>query len=95
MMLLNAFSLQMVDFPATIVAEEISPPNCDELKNMVSAIGHADTATILGVGMRLINVQLKKGDVAIVAQLIGGRLPEGSTMLPEGFAFKFIKITIN
>lgn len=35
-----------------------------------------------------------EGDVAYVAQLQGGRLPEGSTTLPKGFSFKFIKATI-
>lgn len=59
-----------------------------------SAIGHQDTANILGVPMNRINITLKKGDVAYVAQLQGGRLPEGSTTLPEGFSFKFFKVEI-
>jgi len=59
-----------------------------------SAIGHADTARVLGVEPNRINVHLAKGDVAYIAQLMGGRLPEGSTTLPEGFKFKFIRVEV-
>lgn len=88
--LLNAFSLQMVDVPCSVCFEEV-----DALPDgLVSAIGHQDTANVLGVPMNRINVHLSKGDVAYVAQLQGGRLPEGSTTLPDGFSFKFIKVTV-
>ena len=88
--LLNAFSLQMVDVPCNVHFEEV-----DELPDgLISAIGHQDTANVLEVPMNRINVHLSKGDVAYVAQLQGGRLPEGSTTLPDGFSFKFIKVTI-
>lgn len=89
--LLNAFSLQMVaDFPATVTFEEVA-----ELPNgLISAIGHQDTANVLGVTMNRINVSLKSGDVFYIAQLQGGRLPEGSTTLPEGYSFRFLKGTI-
>lgn len=88
--LLNAFSLQMIDVPASVTFEEVeSLP-----EGLTSAIGHADTAAVLGVPMNRVNVKLNKGDVAYVAQLTGGRLPEGSTTLPEGFKFKFIKVTV-
>lgn len=89
--LLNAFSLQMiVDFPVNVSFDVV-----DVLPDgLTSAIGHADTAAVLGVPMNRINVTLHKGDVAYVAQLQGGRLPEGSTTLPDGFSFKFIKVTV-
>jgi len=88
--LLNAFSLQMVDVPCSVHFEEV-----DELPDgLTSAIGHADTAHVLGVEPNRINVHLSKGDTAYVAQLQGGRLPEGSTTLPDGFSFKFIKVTV-
>ena len=88
--LLNDFSLQMIDVPASVKFEEVeSLP-----EGLTSAIGHADTAAVLGVPMNRINVKLNSGDVAFIAQLVGGRLPEGSTSLPEGFKFKFIKVTI-
>lgn len=89
--LLNAFSLQMVETPCTASFTEV-----DSLPSgLTSAIGHQDTANVLGVEMNRINVSLKKGDVAYVAQLVGGRLPEGSTTLPSGFSFKYIKVVIS
>lgn len=88
--LLNAFSLQMLEGDATVKFTEVS-----ELpEGLTSAIGHQDTANVLGVEMNRINVTLKQGDVAFVAQLQGGRLPEGSTTLPDGFTFKFIKVEV-
>lgn len=92
MYLLNAFSLQMIDVPSTVKFEEIDRP--ENLQELTSAVGHADTAAVLGVKMNRVSVHLNKGDQAIVAQLVGGRLPEGATTLPEGFEFKFIKVTV-
>ena len=88
---LNAFSLQMVkDFPCVVMFEEVeSLP-----EGLTSAIGHADTAHVLGYEPNRVNVTLNSGDVAYVAQLQGGRLPEGATTLPDGFSFKFIKVTV-
>ena len=90
MYLLNSFSLQMVDVPCSVMFEEVQKLP----EGLVSAVGHADTAKVLGVECNRMNVHLSKGDVAYVAQLQGGRLPEGSTTLPKGFSFKFIKATI-
>lgn len=89
--LLNAWSLQMIDsFPVNLKVEEVeSLP-----EGLTSAVGHQDTANVLGVPMNRINVKLTLGDVAYVAQLQGGRLPEGSTTLPEGFSFKYLKVTV-
>lgn len=80
----------MVDTPCSVSFEEV--PALPE--GLVSAIGHQDTANVLGVPVNRISVHLAKGDVAYVAQLTGGRLPEGSTTLPDGFEFKFIKVTV-
>ena len=89
--LANAFSLQMLsELPSNIKVEEIN-----ELPaGLISAVGHQDTANVLGVEMNRINISLKTEDILYVAQLQGGRLPEGSTKLPDGFSFKFLKITI-
>lgn len=88
--LLNAFSLQMVDVPCNVKFTEVSKlPN-----GLTSAVGHQDTANVLGVEMNRINVHINKGETAYVAQLQGGRLPEGSTTLPDGFSFKFIKVEV-
>lgn len=90
--LANAFSLQMLDTNVTtrVLIEPVkkNPSDC------ISAVGHADTARILGVECNRINLRLKKGDVLYVAQVLGGRLPEGSTTLPEGFKMTFLKVTI-
>jgi hypothetical protein len=92
MKLLNSFSVQMLaEFPATAIFTEIPKP---DLSSAESFIGHADTAAVLGVPMNRANVSLKRGDRAIIAQLTGGRLPEGATTLPAGFSFKWISVEI-
>lgn len=89
--LLNAFSLQMITGHCIIEVEDV-----DTLPDgLTSAIGHQDTANVLGVPMNRINVSLKEGDTAYVAQLVGGRLPEGATTLPEGFKFVYKKVTLH
>ena len=80
----------MVDAPCSITVEEVeSLPD-----GLVSAVGHEDTARLLGVAMNRINVHLNRGDTAYVAQLIGGRLPEGTTTLPDGSTLRFYKVTV-
>lgn len=90
MYLLNAFSLQMVEYPSTIHVEEVEALPA----GLESAVGHADTARVLGVQMNRVSVHLKRGDVAYVAQLVGGRLPEGCTTLPEGFTFRYLRVEV-
>ncbi|MBR5950696.1 MAG: DUF1874 domain-containing protein [Actinomycetaceae bacterium] len=92
----NAFSLQMVDRDnwSKIRVIPIGAPSAERLKAAQSAVGHADTAAVLGVACNRINVKLKEGDVLLVAQLTGGRLPEGATTLPEGFSFSWAKVFI-
>lgn len=36
--------------------------------------------------------EIKVSEIAF--ELVGGRLPEGSTTLPEGFSFKLLKVEI-
>lgn len=97
----NAFSLQMIETPVTITVTEISEDtffkeivpaiNAGQIK---STIGHQDTANVLSVPCDRCNINLKEGDVLFVAQIVGGRLPEGCTKLPEGFKFKFLKVVL-
>ena len=54
---MNAFSLQMLDGDATVKFTEV--PELPE--GLTSAIGHADTAKVLGVEMNRVNVTRKKG----------------------------------
>ena len=68
-----------------------------ELKygTVVSCVGHADTAAILSklIGLDLpvnrVSVKLEKGDLLIVGQYVGQRLPEGTIELPEGAAIEW------
>lgn len=95
--LVNAFSIQMLSGPATVKFEEIALE--DIPADVISAVGHADTANVLTnmlgfpVPMNRINVALDENSELFVAQLVGGRLPEGATTLPEGFQFKFFRVT--
>lgn len=90
MYILNAFSLQMVSLPCTVKFTKV-----DTLpEGLESAIGHKDTAELLGYEMNRVNVHLKVGDVAYIAQFMGGRLAEGCTTLKEGSLFTFIKAEV-
>ena len=92
----NAFSLQMVqpeDLPQVrIVAVE--RPAAYEVSVATSIVGHADIAAVLGVAMNRASVTLERGDYLYVAQLIGGRLPEGCKTLPEGFRLQWILVEV-
>lgn len=89
--LANAFSIQMLPEDGASVDFEVVKTLPDGL---VSAVGHADTARVLGVECSRVSIKLGHGGVLYVAQLMGGRLPEGTTELPEGFWFKFFKVTV-
>ena len=96
--LVNAFSIQMLQKGGVVRFEEIDAT--DIPSDVTSAVGHADTANVLTnmlgfeVPMNRAFVTLDEDTELYVAQLVGGRLPEGSTSLPEGFSFKFYKVTI-
>lgn len=93
----NAFSLQMLPEikEGEVANVRISEVDESEAKTGTeSIVGHVDTAAVLNVPFNRISVKLKHGDVLYVAQLQGGRLPEGATTLPEGFKFKFLKVVI-
>lgn len=109
--LLNAFSLNMINCEngESIIARfnEMPFEKVDELlfvdgKEIVSHIGHATTADILG---RMLGVSIpavrdnflvdtKGEDIVIVCQYKGDRLQEGATSLPEGASFKFYELQI-
>lgn len=88
----NAFSLAMLDGKAHTITVV---PVTDFPKDAVSVVGHPDTAAVLGVSYNRTNLKLSKGDVLYVAQLLGGRLPEGATTLPDSFSFQFFKVTVD
>ena len=101
MFILNAFSLNMVVGDADVVVREVSQKVAAiHADACVSAVGHADTAAVfsavLGVPVpcNRATVALKPGDVALVGQYSGPRLPEGATSLPEGAAIKWLVVGV-
>ena len=99
--LVNAFSAQMlknVSNGLNVHFQEIAAT--DIPADVQSAIGHTDTAAVLSsllgfeVPTNRINVSLDSETILYLAQLQGGRLPEGATTLPDGFCFKFLKVFI-
>jgi len=103
MMLLNAFSLNMVaDLSGSVSWEAIS---LDEARKLLatgfeSAVGHESTAAVfadqLGVSVeaRRVTVALSSGDTALVGQYRGLRLPEGATALPDGATITWFRIIL-
>ena len=90
----NAFSLQMLsELPASIKVEKCTEEEALSKEN-TSVVGHPDTARVLGVAFNRVSVKVNKGDVVYVAQVVGGRLPEGCTTLPEGLSMVFLKVTM-
>lgn len=98
----NAFSLQMLDLSKVnnIAVEPISKHEVKRLinkykNNFKSIVGHQDTANVLTdmlgieVSYNRESVKLNMQDMLIVAQVTGGRLPEGATTLPEGVNIVF------
>ena len=98
----NAFSLQML--PLECVSDiKATPVTKEEVaqSDFTSVVGHLDTANVLTdllgkkVTCNRVNLALEPHDVLYVAQLVGGRLPEGATMLPEGYEFKFVRVELS
>lgn len=103
MFVTNAFSVNML---SESVAVSFCKLDTEQAKRMVrtygavSAIGHPDTAKVVSglLGIELaasrINVSLKSGDMMLVAQYTGPRLPEGATELPEGAQIVFWSVVL-
>lgn len=98
----NAFSLQMLDCSVQHQVT-VTPVTIEEVSStdFVSVVGHQDTAavcsSILGkeVAFNRTSLRLMPGDVLYVAQVVGGRLPEGVTELPDGFQLTWLKVIVN
>ena len=106
----NAFSLQMLaarpdhEYRVTVrpmtLAEVVSYLDWQGQQGYGtrSAIGHADTAAIVG-GMIGVPLEAARRSIQvgcepiIVAQYIGPRLPEGTTALPEGARIEFFLVS--
>lgn len=105
MKLFNAFSIQMVAAlnEASVSFKKIDVEQAKSLlagNEVDSYVGHVDTANIISgiLGMEIPAQRrfgtLVPGEVAIVAQVVGGRLPEGATTLPDGMSIKFFQVTV-
>ena len=101
MFILNAFSLNMISGDADIAVREVSRTMAASLAaHCPSAVGHADTAavfsSVLGVPVpcNRATVTLKDGDLALVGQYSGPRLPEGAVSLPEGATIKWLVVAV-
>ena len=104
----NSFSLGMLptngEYHITVggaihpaeVADVLSAADGDWL----SVVGHADTAAVMSAQLEMevahnrVNAHLQPGDVVFVAQLTGGRLPEGATELPEGVSLVWRRVAV-
>ena len=98
----NSFALQMLDL-TKVQHVTVTPVTADEVSktDFVSVIGHVDTAAVVSnllgkdVPANRASISIGEGDVLYVAQLVGVRLPEGATSLPEGFKLTFVRVTID
>lgn len=90
----NAFSAGMLkSLNANLRLTEIAVEKVSDLYasgDYISVVGHQDTANLFSeqLGIPVIfnraTVKLDAGDQLILGQYIGPRLPEGTTVLPEG-----------
>ena len=101
MLLSNAFSLQMIDLskPGSISVKPLSVNEAIAIfkeNGLESCVGHAEAAAklsaILGIDviMNRKSTLLSTGQSIVVAQVTGGRLPEGATMVPAEYEIKFL-----
>ena len=106
--LVNAFSLSMLSqYPALVKVEEVTREEfCSEASSATSAIGHQGTAAVLSqlcgfpIQANRTSIQLQRGDVALVFQLLV-RLEEGriltaqevEALLAQG-RVKFLRVTV-
>lgn len=101
----NAFSLQMITAGATITTEAVDPAQLSRNVRagkiaLRSIVGHKDTARVLTkimgfpVEYNRESISLSHGDILYVAQITGGRLPEGAMDLPMGCGIEFIRVMI-
>ena len=90
MFILNAFSLNMLVGNADIAVREVS-------QKVAAILAAAVFSNVLGVEIpcNRATVALKDGDVALVGQYSGPRLPEGATSLPEGAAIKWMVVGVH
>lgn len=108
MLVLNALSANMLAlscdaYTMNVRITQITPMEVRSTllrEGVESAVGHADTAAVfssvlgLDISFNRETVSLKAGDQAIVGQYSGPRLPEGTTILPEGATIKWLLVSV-
>jgi len=97
----NAFSSKMVENMSVkfeVITEDEFMVESHK-SDVVSCIGHPDTAKLFNLKENRTTIHLNSGDILFVCELnnsTGTRLPEGLTRMeeiPDGFSFRFLKIT--
>ena len=99
----NAFSLNMLS--ALVADIKISEITLAEARGLLEAgvescVDHADTASVFSeqLGVQIpaarATVTLADGEMILVGQYSGPRLPEGATSLPEGANIKWIVVLV-
>ena len=104
MKLLNAFSLAMLPqlSGVSVSVTEITLAQAQGLaeQGLQSYVGHAAACSLftalLGVPVaeNRVSSKLACGEVALVGQYTGPRLPEGATTLPEGAAIAWCLVRV-
>ena len=104
MYLANSFSIQMLKISkkTEVIFEPLSKEDArKELDDgFKSVIGHEDTAQVIADDLNMkieFNrefISIDETDQVIVAQIEGGRLPEGCTTLPEQFSLSYYKVQV-
>jgi hypothetical protein len=92
----NSFSLQMLPGTVRVTCERLdTAPDLDEIPGgFRSVVGHADIAAIICVPYNRESVRLLVGDSVYVVQVVGGRLPEGTTVLPPSVRLEWWRVTV-
>lgn len=100
--LVNAFSPNMIQFfPVTVKFSELTVTEAKKVaEKACSCVGHSDTAavfaSVLGTEVPTARVTLVvvPGDVLLLGQYKGPRLPEGATSLPEGATIVWLLVEV-
>lgn len=102
----NSFSLNMLADLSRSYVISVIPLSKERVidtlshEEIVSAVGHEDTAAIfsdvlgLEIPMNRQTLVLKKKDQVIVGQYCGPRRPEGERLLPPGATIKWLLVDI-
>jgi len=94
----NAFSLNMLDHELHAMSFGVDAK--DVPVEAKSIVGHSDVAKLIGealgrdVPANRESVTLQQGDSLFVGQYRGPRLPEGTTVLPEGSTIEFWRVEV-